>query len=73
MIPILIPLVVKSVVRSGELAEAMESRAYGAVPRPTSLVEYRSTFTEKVVALAAAVVFVLVAYSFYYVLPVQFP
>ena len=73
MIPILIPLVVNSVVRSGELAEAMESRAYGAVPRPTSLVEYRSTFTDKVVALAAAVVFVLVAYSFYYVLPVQFP
>jgi energy-coupling factor transport system permease protein len=36
-IPILIPLVVNSVIRSGELAEAMESRAYGATPRPTSL------------------------------------
>jgi energy-coupling factor transport system permease protein len=37
MVPILIPLVVNSVVRSGELAEAMESRAYGSSPRPTSL------------------------------------
>jgi energy-coupling factor transport system permease protein len=72
MVPILIPLVVNSVVRSGELAEAMESRAYGAVPTPTSLVEYKSSATDKVVALAAVVVFSLVTYSFYYVLPTQF-
>jgi energy-coupling factor transport system permease protein len=38
-IPILIPLIVDAVIRSGELAEAMESRAYGAVKRPTSLYE----------------------------------
>ena len=37
MVPILIPLVVNSVIRSGELAEAMESRAYGSTPKPTSL------------------------------------
>lgn len=73
MIPILIPLVVNSVVRSGELAEAMESRAYGAVPRPTSLVEYRSSAVDRVVAAAALIMFAAVAYSFYYVLPVQFP
>ncbi len=73
MIPILIPLVVNSVVRSGELAEAMESRAYGAVPQPTSLVEYRSSLADKAVAAAAVVTFALVAYSFYYVLPVHFP
>jgi energy-coupling factor transport system permease protein len=72
MVPILIPLVVNSVVRSGELAEAMESRAYGAVPTPTSLVEYKSSATDKVVALAAVVAFALVTYSFYYVLPPQF-
>ena len=36
-IPILIPLVVNAVIRSGELAEAMESRAYGAVKKPTIL------------------------------------
>ena len=73
MVPVLIPLVVNSVVRSGELAEAMESRAYGAVRKPTSLVEYRAKTTDRVVALAAVVVFALAAYSFYYVLPVQFP
>jgi energy-coupling factor transport system permease protein len=69
MIPILIPLVVNSVVRSGELAEAMESRAYGSVPHPSSLVEYRASVTDKVVAVAAVLFFALVAYSFYYVLP----
>jgi energy-coupling factor transport system permease protein len=69
MIPILIPLVVNSVVRSGELAEAMESRAYGAVPRPTSLVEYRADLTDRVVALAAVLCFAFVTYSFYYIFP----
>ena len=73
MIPVLIPLVVNSVVRSGELAEAMESRAYGAVARPTSLVQYKASVTDKAVALAAIAVFALAAYSFYYILPVQFP
>jgi energy-coupling factor transport system permease protein len=72
MVPILIPLVVNSVVRSGELAEAMESRAYGAVPTPTSLVEYRSSTTDRAVALAAVVAFALVTYSFYFVIPPQF-
>jgi len=71
MIPILIPLVVNSVVRSGELAEAMESRAYGSVPRPTSLVEYKTSLTDRAVAAAAVVMFVLVAYSFYFVLPTR--
>ena len=73
MIPVLIPLVVNSVVRSGELAEAMESRAYGAVPRPTSLVMYKTTTADKAVAFAAVIVFAVAAYSFYFVLPVQFP
>jgi energy-coupling factor transport system permease protein len=73
MIPILIPLVVNSVVRSGELAEAMESRAYGAVPKPTSLVEYRARSVDKAVTLASIVLFAFVAYSFYYILPIQFP
>jgi energy-coupling factor transport system permease protein len=71
MIPILIPLVVNSVVRSGELAEAMESRAYGAVPRPTSLVEYRARTVDRVVALLAVALFALAAYSFYFVFPAK--
>ena len=73
MIPVLIPLVGNSVVRSGELAEAMESRAYGAVPKPTSLVQYRARGVDRVVAAAAVVSFALATYSFYYVLPLQFP
>jgi energy-coupling factor transport system permease protein len=68
MIPILIPLVVNSVVRSGELAEAMESRAYGAVPRPTSLVQYRARGWDKLIAVIAVVLFAVTAYSFYFVL-----
>ena len=73
LIPILIPLVVNSVVRSGELAEAMESRAYGAVPSPTSLVEYRARGIDKAVALAAVVLFSVAAYSFYFVLRAVLP
>ena len=69
IVPILIPLVVNAVVRSGELAEAMESRAYGAVPRPTSLAEYRARTADKAVAVAAVLVFAFTAYSFYFLLP----
>jgi len=36
-VPILIPLIVNAIIRSGELAEAMESRAYGTVKKPTCL------------------------------------
>ncbi len=70
MVPILIPLVVNSVVRSGELAEAMESRAYGAVARPTSLLEYRSSLTDRTVAIASLILFALAAYALYFAMPV---
>lgn len=71
MVPVLIPLVVNSVVRSGELAEAMESRAYGAVPKPTSLNLYRSNSTDKVVSVAGVILFAIAVYSFYFVFPTQ--
>jgi energy-coupling factor transport system permease protein len=71
MVPILIPLVVNSVIRSGELAEAMESRAYGAVPKPSSLLEYRSSTTDRAVALLSVGVFSVAAYAIYFVLPVS--
>jgi len=73
LIPILIPLVVNSVVRSGELAEAMESRAYGAVAKPTSLVQYRARGVDRAVAVAAVVLFAITAYSFYFVLGAVLP
>ncbi|MDG6898169.1 MAG: energy-coupling factor transporter transmembrane protein EcfT [Nitrososphaerota archaeon] len=71
MVPVLIPLVVNSVIRSGELAEAMESRAYGAVPRPTSLLEYRARLADKLVAVASVVLFAASAYAIYFLLPLS--
>ena len=44
-IPILVPLIINEVIRSGELAEAMESRAYGAIKKPTSL--YKLKFSQR--------------------------
>jgi energy-coupling factor transport system permease protein len=73
MIPVLIPLVVNSVIRSGDLAEAMESRAYGAVPKPTSLMEYRARTTDKVVAILSVALFSLGTYSFIFLLPANLP
>lgn len=73
MVPVLIPLVVNSVIRSGELAEAMESRAYGAVSRPTSLVKYKARMVDGAVALSAVVFFAFAVYSFYFVLPTFLP
>jgi len=46
LIPVLIPLIVNSLVRSGELAEAMESRGYGAVKKPTSMNTLRMTLRD---------------------------
>jgi energy-coupling factor transport system permease protein len=73
MIPVLIPLVVNSVIRSGDLAEAMESRAYGAVPRPTSLVEYKARAADEVVSVFAIALFSLAVYSFFFLLPMNLP
>jgi energy-coupling factor transport system permease protein len=69
MIPVLIPLVVNSVIRSGELAEAMESRAYGAVAKPTSLYEFKSKAKDRLVAVASVLLFAMAAYAIYFVLP----
>lgn len=64
-IPILIPLVVTSVIRSGELAEAMEARAYGATDKVTSMYEYKLKKTDKLVFLSSILLFVLAMYLFY--------
>jgi energy-coupling factor transport system permease protein len=71
LIPVLIPLVVNSVIRSGELAEAMESRGYGAVPKPTTLYGNHATNSDKAVALVSVLAFVLTLYAFYFVIPVR--
>lgn len=64
MVPILVPLVVNSVVRSGELAEAMESRAYGATPKPTSLYKLRLSRKDKAVMLVSLLFFAAVLYIY---------
>lgn len=66
MVPILIPLVVNSVIRSGELAEAMESRAYGSTPRPTSLYTMRLGWHDAVVTAACLVAFSVVTLYIYH-------
>jgi energy-coupling factor transporter transmembrane protein EcfT len=63
MIPILIPLVVNSVIRSGELAEAMESRAYGSTPKPTSLYGMRLMWFD--IAVAVGTLLMLSAVTLY--------
>jgi len=51
----------------------MESRAYGAVPKPTSLIQYKARVVDKVVAVGAVVVFAFASYSFYFLLPTFLP
>ena len=66
MVPVLIPLVVNSVIRSGELAEAMESRAYGSTPRPTSLYGMRLRWYDLAVALGSLLILFAVALYIYH-------
>jgi energy-coupling factor transport system permease protein len=68
MVPILIPLVVNSVIRSGELAEAMESRAYGSTPRPTSLFSMRMRWYDALVGAVSVLAFAAVALYIYHFL-----
>jgi len=63
-IPILIPLIVDAVIRSGDLAEAMESRAYGAVKKPTSLFKLEMKLSDFIAAILSTTLFFLVSYLF---------
>jgi len=65
LIPILIPLVVNSVIRSGELAEAMESRAYGAIPKPTSLYVMKLKWYDLTVLLTGFLAFLIALYIYH--------
>ena len=66
LVPILIPLVVNSVIRSGELAEAMESRAYGSTPKPTSLYGMRLRWYDVAVVVVSLLLFSAVALYIYH-------
>jgi len=66
-IPILIPLIVGAIRRSLELAEAMESRAFGAKKQRTSLYSLRLRNTDYAVLLLGATVLILSVYIRYFV------
>jgi energy-coupling factor transport system permease protein len=62
-IPILIPLIVSAIRRSIELAEALESRAFGATEKRESLVVLHMRASDYAVIVATAVIVVLSAYA----------
>ena len=65
LVPVLVPLVVNSVIRSGELAEAMESRGYGSTPRPTSLYGMALRWYDWLVLIVSFGLFVLALYIYH--------
>jgi len=65
IVPILVPLVVNSVIRSGELAEAMESRAYGSTPKPTSLYSMKMSWLDGAVTLASLLLIAATLYIYH--------
>ena len=69
LVPILIPLVVNSVIRSGELAEAMESRAYGSTPTPTSLYGMRTKWYDAGVSVGSLLLLAAATLYIYHFVP----
>ncbi len=61
-IPVLIPLIVSAIRRSLELAEAMESRAWGATKKRTNLYVLRMKRGDYVLILISATTLILAAY-----------
>jgi len=66
-IPILIPLIVSAIRRSIELAEALESRAFGASEKRESLVTLQMRLSDYITAIAAIAFLILFIYVYLYV------
>ncbi len=62
-IPILLPLIINSIRRSLELAEAMESRAFGATNDRTNLYELEMNNLDYVVLFVSIILLVLAIYA----------
>jgi len=62
-IPILLPLIINSIRRSLELAEAMESRAFGATDKRTNLYELKMTGTDYVVLILSLIMLGIAIYA----------
>ena len=59
-VPILVPLIINEVIRSGELAEAMESRGYGISKKPTSLYSLQLINRDIIVILSTSISFIMI-------------
>ena len=66
-IPILIPLIVNAIRRSLELAESMESRAWGASPKRTNLYELKLKRADYVLGLISLLVLIFAIYIRLYI------
>jgi energy-coupling factor transport system permease protein len=65
-IPILIPLIVSAIRRSLELAEAMESRAWGASEKRTNLYVLKTKRPDYALALVSVLMLILAVYAWYF-------
>jgi energy-coupling factor transport system permease protein len=78
-IPILIPLIISAIRRSVELAEALESRAFGASEKRTAIVTLKMRAADYLLILATFVGIGLALYVYLYVtlpnlvVPIQIP
>ena len=68
-IPILLPLIINSIRRSLELAEAMESRAFGATVNRTNLYELEMKKDDKLMLLTSIFLLVIALYVRFYLPP----
>lgn len=66
-LPVLLPLIINSIRRSLELAEAMESRAFGAIKRRTNLYELKMTRNDYYILLLSIIAFLLVLYYRFFI------
>jgi energy-coupling factor transport system permease protein len=68
-IPILLPLIVNSIRRSLELAEAMESRAFGATKNRTNLYELKMAKSDYIVLFISIGVLIIAVYAHFFLPP----
>jgi len=68
-IPILLPLIINSIRRSLELAEAMESRAFGATKYRTNLYELKMNPTDYIILILSLLLIIIVIYIRFYLPP----
>jgi energy-coupling factor transport system permease protein len=66
-IPILIPLIVNAIRRSLELAEAMESRAWGASEKRTNLYMLKLKRGDYILVIISVLMLILAVYIWIYI------